>query len=138
MNGPEGLAWVDYGVILLYLGGTLALGLWIGKGLKSGNDYFLARRTLPWWAVGMSLVVSDIGATDIIGVGGQAYKHGLSVANFEWIGCVPAMIIGAFVFLPFLWRTGVTTLPEYMEKRYNAGVRTAVALIIQIVIYLVL
>ena len=128
MNGSGGLSWIDYGVILLYLGGTLAVGLWIGKGLRSGKDYFLAGRALPWWAIGMSLVVSDIGATDIIGVGGQAYKHGLSVANFEWIGCVPAMIVGAFIFLPFLWKTGVTTLPEYMERRYNAGVRSAVAL----------
>jgi len=75
----------------------------------------------------MSLVATDIGGTDIIGVGGAAYKHGLAVANFEWIGCVPAMIIGAFFFVPFLYRTGIYTIPEYLERRYNVTVRTIMA-----------
>jgi SSS family solute:Na+ symporter len=118
---------LDYVVIAVYLLGTLGLGLWIGRRIRSGADFFLAGRSLPWWAIGMSLVATDIGGTDIIGVGGAAYRHGLAVANFEWIGCVPAMIVAAFVFVPFFYRTGVYTVPEFMERRYNAGVRTALA-----------
>lgn len=106
---------------------TLVLGYWIGRRVKTGTDFFLAGRQLPWWAVGVSLVATDIGGTDIIGVGGAAYKHGLAVANFEWIGCVPAMIIGAFFFVPFLYRTGIYTIPEYLERRYNVTVRTIMA-----------
>lgn len=121
------LAAPDYVVISLYLAGTIALGVMIGRRLKTGSDYFLGGRNLPWWAIGMSLVATDIGGTDIIGVGGAAYSHGLAVANFEWIGCVPAMIIGAFVFIPFFYRSGVYTVPEFMERRYNAGVRLALA-----------
>ena len=121
------LSLLDYAAIAVYLGGTLGLGFWIGRRIKDERDYFLAGRSLPWWAIGMSLVATDIGATDIIGVGGAAYSHGLAVANFEWIGCVPAMIVAAFVFIPFFWRIGVTTIPEYLEKRFNAGVRSALA-----------
>ncbi len=117
----------DYVVIAVYLLGTLALGVVIGAKIKTGRDYFLGGRRLPWWAIGMSLVATDIGGTDIIGVGGAAYSYGLAVANFEWIGCVPAMIVGAFVFIPFFYRTGVYTVPEYLERRYNAGVRLVMA-----------
>lgn len=122
------LSFLDYAVIFVYLLGTLALGLYIGSKIKTGSDYFLAGRRLPWWAIGMSLVATDIGAVDIIGTGGAAFSHGLAVGNFEWIGCVPAMIIGAFVFIPFFWRSGVTTIPEYMERRFNVSVRSALAL----------
>ncbi len=125
---PGKLAGLDYLVLVVYLGGTLALGLYLGRRIHTGKDYFLAGRSLPWWVIGMSLVASDIGGTDIIGVGGAAYSFGMAVGNFEWIGCIPAMIIGAFVFIPFFWRSGVYTIPEFMERRYNAAVRAALAL----------
>lgn len=117
----------DYAIIVAYLIGTIAVGVIIGRRLKTGADFFLGGRSLPWWAIGMSLVATDIGGTDIIGVGGAAYSHGLAVANFEWIGCVPAMIVGAFVFIPFLYRAGVYTVPEFLERRFNAGVRLVLA-----------
>ena len=118
---------IDYGAILLFLIGTLALGLAIGRRLHTGSDFFLAGRRLPWWAIGVSLVATDIGGTDIIGVGGTAYTHGLAVANFEWIGCIPAMIVAAFVFVPAFYRAGVYTIPEFLERRYNVGVRSILA-----------
>ena len=117
----------DYVVVALYLVGTMALGLYLGKNLRSGKDYFLAGRRLPWWAIGMSLVATDIGGTDIIGAGGAAYQHGMAVANFEWIGCIPAMIVAAFIFVPYFWRTGIYTIPEFMERRYNPAMRSLLA-----------
>ncbi len=121
------LAPADLFCLALYMVSTLAVGLWVGRRIRSGTDFFLAGRRLPWWAVGLSLVATDISGTDIIGVGGAAYSHGMGVANFDWIGCVPAMIVAAFVFVPHFWRVGVTTIPEFMERRYNAAVRTALA-----------
>ena len=114
-------------MILAYLAATVLLGVTIGRRIRTGKDFFLGGRRLPWWAIGMSLVATDIGGKDIIGVGGAAYDYGLAVGNFEWIGCVPAMIVAAFVFIPFFWRTGVYTIPEYMERRFNQGVRTSLA-----------
>jgi SSS family solute:Na+ symporter len=121
------LSVLDYCIVAAYLVGTLAIGLWIGRRLKTGHDFFLAGRSLPWWAVGFSLVATDIGGTDIIGVGGAAYAHGLAVGNFEWIGCIPAMIIAAFVFIPIFWRAGVSTIPEFLERRFDARIRVALA-----------
>ena len=126
------LSSIDFLLLGLYLVGTMGLGLWIGRSVRTGDDFFLGGRRLPWWAIGMSLVATDIGGTDIIGVGGAAYGHGLAVANFEWIGCVPAMIIGAFVFIPFFWRTGVATIPEYLERRFDVRIRTALSICWQI------
>lgn len=125
---PGALSIVDYAILAIYLAATLALGLYIGRRIKTGQDFFLAGRSLPWWAIGMSLVATDIGGTDIIGVGGAAYSYGMAVANFEWVGCVPAMIVAAFVFVPHFWRVGVYTIPEFMERRYNAFVRAALAI----------
>lgn len=118
---------VDYLVILAYLCGTMVIGLWVGTYVKSGTEFFLAGRTLPWWAVGMSLVATDIGGTDLVGIGGDSYRYGLVMGNFDWIGCVPAMLVAAFVFIPHLWRCGVTTIPEYLERRFSPTLRTIVA-----------
>lgn len=123
------LASIDYLILFAYLAGTVWLGIAIGRRVKTGKDFFLAGKSLPWWAIGMSLVATDIGGTDIIGVGGAAYSHGLAVANFEWIGCVPAMIVGAFIFIPIFWRLGIYTIPEYMEKRFNTATRSALAIV---------
>ncbi len=118
---------VDYLVILAYLCATMAIGFWVGSYVRSGSDFFLAGRSLPWWAVGMSLVATDIGGTDLVGNGGDSYRYGLVMGNFEWIGCVPAMLLAAFVFIPHLWRCGVTTIPEYLERRFSAPLRSVVA-----------
>lgn len=118
---------IDYLVILSYLSATMVLGLWVGSYVRSGSDFFLAGRSLPWWAVGMSLVATDIGGTDLIGVGGDAYRYGIVMGNFEWIGCVPAMLVGAFVFIPHLWRCRVSTIPEYLERRFSIQLRSSVA-----------
>jgi len=61
---------------------------------------------------------------DFVGVSGQAYRYGISVGNFDWIGSVPAMLLAAFIFIPYFWRGGMYTIPEYLGKRFNRQVRT--------------
>jgi uncharacterized sodium:solute symporter family permease YidK len=75
----------------------------------------------------MSIVVSDIGAIDFVGISGQAYRYGVAVGNFDWIGSVPAMLLAAFIFVPYFWRAGLYTIPEYLGKRYNDYVRVVAA-----------
>jgi len=120
---------IDIGLILLYLVAVIAGGLWVSRGIKSSKDYFLAGKTLPWWAVGMSLVVSAIGAKDMIGLAGDGYRYGLVMMNFDFIGCIFPLLIAAFLFMPFLWMAGVFTIPEYLGRRYNQYVRTLFALL---------
>ncbi len=117
------LSGIDHLVFIVYLVGVLALGLYLTRSVKSSGDYFLAGRRLPFWAIGMSIVVSDIGAMDMIGLGGAGYRYGIVTANWDWIGSFVAMILAAFIFIPFFWRTGVYTIPEFLGRRYNAGVR---------------
>lgn len=115
---------IDYLVVIVYLVGIMLFGLYFARFIHTSEDYFLAGKTLPFWAVGMSIVATDIGAQDFVGVSGQAYRYGIAVGNFDWIGSVPAMLLGAFIFIPYFWKAGLYTIPEYLGKRYNDYVRT--------------
>ena len=74
---------LDLGLIVCYLLAVGLLGLWFSRGVKTGKDFFLAGRSLPWWAAGLSLVVSDIGAKDMIGLAGDGYRFGVVMMNFD-------------------------------------------------------
>ncbi len=119
----SGLHAIDIAIIGIYMLGTLALGTYFGKYVKSAGDFFVAGKALPFWAIGMSVVVSDIGATDFIATSGAGYTYGIAAANFDWIGSMPAMAFAAFIFIPYYWRAGVFTIPEFLGKRYNAVVQ---------------
>ena len=118
------LAGIDYFIVIAYLVGILLLGYYFKRFVGTSDDYFVGGRSLPFWAIAMSIVVSDIGAMDFVGVSGQAYRYGLAVGNFDWIGSVPAMLLAAFIFIPYFWRNGLYTIPEYLGLRYNPTVRT--------------
>ncbi|MCA9731548.1 sodium:solute symporter family protein [candidate division KSB1 bacterium] len=119
---------IDYFIVVAYLAGMLGLGFYFKNFVSSSTDYFLGGRSMPFWAIAMSVVVSDIGALDFVGVSGQAYRFGISPANFDWIGSVPAMLLAAFIFVPYFWKAGIFTIPEYLGRRYNSKVRTLASL----------
>lgn len=119
---------IDYFIVMAYMVGILILGYYFKNFVNTSEDYFLGGRTLPFWAIGMSIVVSDIGAMDFVGVSGQAYRYGISVGNFDWIGSVPAMLLAAFVFVPYFWKGKMYTIPEFLGRRYNKYVRTLASL----------
>jgi Na+/proline symporter len=117
------LHWIDISIIAIYMIGVFFLGSYFGKYVESAGDFFVAGRALPFWAIGMSIVVSDIGATDFIATSGAGYTYGIAAANFDWMGSMPAMVFAAFIFVPYYWRAGVYTIPEFLGKRYNLAVR---------------
>jgi SSS family solute:Na+ symporter len=118
------LSSLDLFLIVLYLVSIVALGLRASRGIQTSRDYFLAGKSIPWWAAGMSLVVSDIGAKDMIGLAGDAYRYGIVMMNFDFVGCILPVLLAAFLFMPFFWTSNVTTIPEYLGRRYNGSVRT--------------
>jgi len=120
---------LDIAIIVLYLIGIAALGVLASRGIRTSHDFFLAGRSLPWWMAGMSLVVSDIGAKDMVGLAGDAYRYGIVMMNFDFVGCTFPVLIAAFLFMPLFWGAGVSTIPEYLGRRYNASVRTFFAVI---------
>ena len=121
---------IDYVIIVVYSGLLILMGVYLAKKASTGLEaYFLGGRKLPFWAIGMSLVVSDIGALEMVGGTGGAFSHGIAQANFEWIGCVPAMIIGGLVFIPLYRRLGIYSIPEYFGRRYGAAVQAVLAVV---------
>ena len=126
------LAGIDYAIIGLYLVGILLIGTYFGRYVKTGRDFFLAGRALPFRAIGMSIVVSDIGAMDFVATAGGGYQFGLAQANYDWLGSMPAILIAAFIFIPYYWRAGVYTIPEFLGRRYNTAIR-----LIQAVLWLI-
>lgn len=127
-----GVHWIDIALIIIYLAGITIFGFYFSKRVKSSADYFIAGRSLPWWIIGMSIIGTNIGSNDYVGAAGNAFKIGIAQANFEWIGAIPAMILSAFIFIPFYWRAGVFSIPEYLGKRYNDAVRVIAAVVLSL------
>ncbi|GAB4169264.1 MAG: sodium:solute symporter family protein [Calditrichia bacterium] len=121
---------IDLFIIIAYMIAILVLGSIFNKSIKSSNDFFIAGKSLPFWIIGLSIIGSNIGATDYMGAAGGTFRFGIAQANYEWIGAIPAMILAAFIFIPFYWKAGVVTVPEYMGLRYNQAVRAIEAFFI--------
>lgn len=136
MDSVIGLHYIDIVIIAVYMIGSLLLGFFVSKYVGDAEDFFVSGKSLPFWAIGFSIVVSDIGATSFVAVAGATFRHGVSAANFDWMGSMPAMVFAAFVFVPYFWRTGVFTIPEFLGRRYNTAVQFINAAIWAVVLFL--
>jgi SSS family solute:Na+ symporter len=121
---------MDYNllVFLVYLAAVAAVGVIVSRREKAADDYFLAGRNLSWWVIGGSLIAANISTHHFIGMSGTAFKIGLAVASFEWIAALALILYGAF-FLPYYLKSRITTMPEFLEKRFSSRVRLAYAII---------
>ena len=120
---------VDLVIVVAYLIAIPIFGVYFRKYVKTEEDFFLAGKMLPWWVISMSIIGTNIGAYDYIGAAGGAYRFGIAQANYEWIGAIPAMVLSALLFVPYYWRAGVYTVPEFLGKRYNTAVRVIEAVL---------
>jgi len=122
---------LDSGVFIAYVLGVLILALWISRedkqGGKNTEDYFLASKALPWWAVGASLIASNISAEQIIGMSGSGYAIGLAIASYEWMAAITLIIVGKYM-LPIFLKNEIFTMPQYLEQRFDSRVKTTMAL----------
>lgn len=98
------------------------------KSLENTSSYFLGGKNIGWMAVGASLFASNISAEHFIGLAGTGSASGLAVGQFEWLACFILLLLG-WVFVPFYMKTGVFTMPEFLEKRYNTQCRTYLSII---------
>jgi len=121
--------WVDTTVLLVYLIGITAFGIWIGyRKNASSQQYFLANKSLGWFTVGAAVFTSNISTIHLVGLAAGGAKEGMVIGNFEWMACFTLMLL-ALVFAPFYVNSRVSTLPEFMERRYCPQARTALAFI---------
>lgn len=114
---------LDLVVIASYFIVLLGIGLWAARReKKASSDYFLAGRDVGWLAVGASLFASNIGSEHLVGLAGTGAASGLAVGHIEWIACFMLLLLG-WLFVPFYLRSGVYTMPEFLERRFNSTAR---------------
>ena len=115
---------VAYGILIIFI------GLWVSREKKGhkkdSSDYFLAGKALPWWAIGASLIASNISAEQFIGMSGSGYALGLGIASYEWMAALTLIIVAKY-FLPIFLKKGIFTLPQLLEQRYDSRIRIVLA-----------
>ncbi|MBT9394831.1 sodium/solute symporter [Hymenobacter sp. NST-14] len=117
------LTTLDLLVFFVYLIGVSAYGFYIYKSKQkaeqSTKDYFLAEGSLTWWAIGASMIASNISAEQFIGMSGSGFKVGVAVAAYEWVAAVVLILVAVF-FMPVYLKNKIFTMPQFLEQRYNA------------------
>ena len=125
------LATLDWIVVALYFVLTFTIAVWVTvreRSRDTSTDYFLAGRNIGWFIVGASLFASNIGSEHLVGLAGTGAASGMAVGQFEVIASLILLILG-WVFVPFYLRSGVFTMPEFLERRYSSGARWYLAIV---------
>ena len=122
------LTTLDYTTIAIYFCITAAIGIWAARGKTTSEDLFLAGRSLGPLAVGFSLYSANVSSDTLVGLPGEAYRSGISVANYEWMAGV-VLIFTCFFVLPVISRSRVTTMPELMERRFDVRLRRYLSIV---------
>jgi solute:Na+ symporter, SSS family len=121
---------LDYVIFAAYGLLILAVGLWVSRSKKgerkSAEDYFLASKSLPFWAIGASLIAANISAEQFIGMSGSGFAIGLAIASYEWMAAITLIIVAKF-FLPIFIKQELFTIPQFIEKRFNTSLKTILA-----------
>ena len=115
------LSIADWSIVIIYLLLVLAIGAYFYRG-RNSTDYFLAGRNVGWIAIGASLFASNISSEHFISLSGYGAKNGLAIGNFELLAALIVLVLG-WVFVPFYLKSGIFTMPEFLEKRYNRASR---------------
>lgn len=113
---------LDLAIIAAYFVVVGVIGYVVTRRIEGATDLFLAGRTLAWGTVGFSLFASNISSITLIGLAGDAYREGIAASNYEWMAGVVLVFVAVF-FLPFFIRSGLSTIPEYLERRYDVRSR---------------
>ncbi|HRJ31270.1 MAG TPA: sodium/sugar symporter [Cyclobacteriaceae bacterium] len=125
------LSFWDIAIFIAYCGLILGIGLYVSRDKKghqkNAEDYFLASKSLPWWAIGASLIAANISAEQFIGMSGSGFAIGLAIASYEWMAAITLLIVGKF-FLPIFINKGIYTIPGFIEKRFSTNLKTILAI----------
>jgi len=122
---------LDLIIFVAYCVIIIGIGLWVSRekkgAKKDAKNYFLASKALPWWAVGASLIASNISAEQFIGMSGSGFKIGLAIASYEWMSALTLVIIAVF-FIPIYIKQGVFTMPQFLQQRFDNRVKVVMAI----------
>ena len=128
---PQGLQTYDYLVFVLYFVLIASYGFWIYKRKQTTNantqDFFLAEGQLTWWAIGASLIASNISAEQFIGMSGNGFRLGLAISAYEWLAAISLVVVAVF-FMPVYLKNRIYTMPQFLKTRYNETVAMIMAI----------
>jgi len=126
---------LDIGVFFAFIIAVVTVGILMSRHEKDSESYFLAGRGLLWWLIGFSLIAANISTEQFVGMSGQAAKDdvGLAIASYEWVAAITLVVV-AFCFLPAFLRSGIFTIPEFLEYRYNRLARSLMSLLMVVVL----
>ena len=120
---PHSLTALDLAVFVAYLIGVAGYGFYVHhskqRAQMSSRDYFLAEGSLTWWAIGASMIASNISAEQFIGMSGNGFTVGVAVAAYEWVAAIVLILVAVF-FMPVYLQQKIYTMPQFLEQRYNA------------------
>lgn len=120
-------ALLDQVIFIGYAVLIVVVGLWVSRNKgKTSEDYFLAGKSLPWWAIGASLIAANISAEQFIGMSGSGFAVGLAIASYEWMAAITLIIVGKY-FLPIFIEKKLYTIPQFVEVRYSTNLKTILA-----------
>src|SRR6218665_2293751 len=122
---------LDYIIFFIYFIIVSAYGYWIYNRKKSKvastKDFFLAEGSLTWWAIGASLIASNISAEQFIGMSGNGFSMGLGISTYEWMAAATLIIVAVF-FMPIYLKNKIYTMPQFLARRYGETVSTIMAI----------
>src|SRR6202000_206334 len=120
----------DYAIFLIYFVIVAFYGYWVykrkNKSDATSKGYFLAEGSLTWWAIGASLIASNISAEQMVGMSGSGFKMGLAISTYEWMAAATLVIVAVF-FIPVYLKNKIATMPQFLEQRYGKTVATIMA-----------
>src|ERR1044072_1904591 len=124
------LGMLDYAVFLVYFFIVAFYGWWVYRQKKAkdenSKDFFLAKDSLTWWAIGASLIASNISAEQFIGMSGSGFAMGLAISTYEWMAAATLGIV-ASIFIPVYLKNKIYTMPQFLAQRYDNRVATVMA-----------
>ena len=122
---------LDIIIVIAYMVGILAIGILAGyRKNTSSEEFFLAGKSLRWPIIGAALFTANISTIHLVGLAADGYRIGFVVGNFEWMATFTLILLG-LIFVPFSLRSNITTLPEFLEKRYSPTPRMITAMIMR-------
>src|SRR5580693_2185229 len=114
---------VDLAIIVIYFAMVLAIGFYLRRFAKSGEDFFMAGREMTAWVAGLSFLSANLGSLELLGWAGASYQYGILAAHWYWIGAIPAMLFLGIVMMPFYYISKTHSVPGYLQLRFGEGAR---------------
>jgi len=120
---PIQLGFLDYAILIIYVGFVVAIGFLLRRYMKSSSDFLTSGRSIPTWVTGLAFISANLGALELVGMAASGAKYGIATCHFYWVGAIPAMVFLAVFMMPFYYGSKARSVPEYLKMRFDERVR---------------